>query len=842
MQMIKTGFMLSALLLAAVLEAAPLTLVQDGKPAATIVIGAKPTQSAQLAAFELQHQLQLITGAKLPVVSDRQPVPGTSILLGESEATIKLGLKKEDYTGEEYQIKFLPQTIVIIGNDFPGYAKVDYQKHYTFPALNYQDKPTLFGTYDFLERYCDVRYYAPADAGITFTPRKTLTVEPQDLRRQPYMQAFRMIYAPKFHYEYNKPFADRDNLLLKLRWRLSVRYGMANHNVYSLYFKYWNKAAQSRYAGAFKERHPEYFAQGYDGQSYNFLISDLLRRNYPNDVDLPPQPCQTHPDVIKHYAEEAVAAYNGEFAVGASQRPGQIPGTTWFYPIVEDDNNARCKCARCAAMFKDKDPSKRNGYIHYWWINEIAKAAAKINPAVGISTLAYHDSLYYPEDLKLESNVSVEMCIGVGTWWHPTVYKRHHDNIFNEWIKRGKGKFKLTLWTYMLSPGWDAMIIFKYNDFFPAFAPFHTGQYFKEFADKGIDGWFGESNDELGYPLWTNQLETYLAARLCDDPSIDYKKEIEDFFPRYYGAAASPMREFYRIIEDINWDYRNYPADWFKNEESIGPYGKMDNSAYAGFSPEFVNWGMLGTRERMNKLAALMTEARKLVKTDLEKQRLAWFDNGVWQPMERGRKNYEAKENFMKRPVPELMVPRISPVSGKLERIDWKNATSTGSWKTISGFPALADRQIQFAHDGEYLYGCFFESGDADKLKSFPAIWGGDVLELFFAATPARPYHHLAINPDGVSMGFFYRNENGVDFSGKWNSGAIIRTNRNKEGFTLLFALPLKNLLPSGAPRTDTVFYANFFRFIPEKISTGWSPTFEPSFHTPARMGKIILK
>ena len=47
-----------------------LVLVQDGRANATIVLAAKPTGSAQLAAFELQHYIQKISGAKLPIVRD----------------------------------------------------------------------------------------------------------------------------------------------------------------------------------------------------------------------------------------------------------------------------------------------------------------------------------------------------------------------------------------------------------------------------------------------------------------------------------------------------------------------------------------------------------------------------------------------------------------------------------------------------------------------------------------------------------------------------------------------------------------------------------------------------
>ena len=48
----------------------PLVLVWDGKPVATIVVAKEATRTVRFAATELNHHLQLSTGAELPVVQD----------------------------------------------------------------------------------------------------------------------------------------------------------------------------------------------------------------------------------------------------------------------------------------------------------------------------------------------------------------------------------------------------------------------------------------------------------------------------------------------------------------------------------------------------------------------------------------------------------------------------------------------------------------------------------------------------------------------------------------------------------------------------------------------------
>ncbi len=97
-----------------------LCLVRDGAPSAGIVIdGKNPTRSAQLAAFELQHVIRLMTGATLPIVTRAEDVSGTPIFVGGDEAVKKLGLA-EPLKGEEYAVKFKDGGIVLAGNDSPG--------------------------------------------------------------------------------------------------------------------------------------------------------------------------------------------------------------------------------------------------------------------------------------------------------------------------------------------------------------------------------------------------------------------------------------------------------------------------------------------------------------------------------------------------------------------------------------------------------------------------------------------------------------------------------------------------------------------------------------------------
>ena len=96
------------------------SLVDDGKAVGVIIVAEKPTISAKLAARELQHHIEKITGALLEIKPDAEVanVKGVRILVGESEATRKRDLKNENFQTQEYLIHIKDDTIILMGRDW----------------------------------------------------------------------------------------------------------------------------------------------------------------------------------------------------------------------------------------------------------------------------------------------------------------------------------------------------------------------------------------------------------------------------------------------------------------------------------------------------------------------------------------------------------------------------------------------------------------------------------------------------------------------------------------------------------------------------------------------------
>ena len=116
-------------------EPAGLVLAQNGNPAATIVLAENPTAAAQVAAFELQHYIQKISGAVLPI-SRNSAVEGSRILVGESKAALELGYANKDFAEQEYAVKTFPNALLLMGHDGPRRGEARGEDGADFSAVD----------------------------------------------------------------------------------------------------------------------------------------------------------------------------------------------------------------------------------------------------------------------------------------------------------------------------------------------------------------------------------------------------------------------------------------------------------------------------------------------------------------------------------------------------------------------------------------------------------------------------------------------------------------------------------------------------------------------------------
>lgn len=818
------------LLLAASLAfaAEPLTLVKDGVPTSTIIIAADATKSAQLAAYELQHHLQLITGATVPIVTDQEPASGTLLLVGPSAATTKLGIEA-DFKPQEYLLKFLPNAVVMMGDDKDDRGKVDYSatnpnRCATWPRI-WDALGTLYAEDDFLQKYCGVRWFNPTDLGTVVPHRRTLTITPgPELRRSPVFtnrglwtydpaalddstrlwkatspeaQALDRMSHPEIYARYpqgNGMERRSRNQLFLFRQKLGGEEFLANHTLHG-----WVRRFHRKFPGleeVFEEEHRDWFAQGWG--------------------DVPSEPCLSNKEFLAQVVSDARAYFDHGTRKYGYQAYGQK-----YFAIVPDDDSNWCKCAACQAQMRpDRTEDGINAVASdYIWgfVNEVAKATGKTNPGTYISALAYASYQGRPS-FKLEPNVVVDMCLSTRNWWSPAT-KKADMRMLTEW-KAEKGKRPMYCWVY-----WTFPLEVANNSGFKAFPGFfaHTAaEQYRILLDHGIRGMF--------YCGIGQDVENYVAAQMMDNPDLDVDVLLDDFFNLQYGKAGPALRKFYEAVEATYSNPNNYP-----DPVRTGEVGIHQNRAIA--------WKWLGTPERMAKFAEYIAEADAAPCTSLQRRRVEIFKLSYWDYMQAGLRETLAREAL---PIPKLTIPRVAPAGGDATQAEWSRAAAlTEFYKYGSDTPASRKLSARMVHDGEYLYLRLEDPCPTDKLNVSPTVACYDDWEIFSAGQRALPYRQLMVGPTGMTAGTSNGEVNWRMYMPWTEHGARVKSDTSAPDlWTEWVAIPLKNLTPEGV-KPGATLYLNVVRVTGPRITGGGvgidCPLTFNMVHEPDRMPEVTL-
>ena len=724
-----------------------LTLAENGKPAATLVIAKEPTRVAQFAAFELQWHLGQITGGSFRIVREDEPIRGLAILVGDSQRVRAMGIRPNELAVQEYLIRFAPGALVLAGRDKNDRGVVQYDHHPNQQAINtwpgiWDEQGTMYAVYDFLERYCSVRWFNPTELGTDCPRQPTLTVAGGELRRSPFMRYRYAAYPASERYdqytglwpagsegykaweaaaypELNKRFRGIGYTLAKRGWntlfRLRHREGgepcFGNHSLYGYYRRFWEvEKGQEKF---FEGRYADWFAQGYEGR--------------------PPQMCYSNRGLVKQVAKDAC-----EYFATGKIYPGSQAGGDCF--CVEPMDNSRfCKCARCQKWLDDRDADSpfftngRHSDYFFQFVNEVARIVGKKYPDKRIVCLAYMTHGAPPRKLRLEPNVIVQYCFACNRLNYDRPSYEHEVDLLGQWRREYPGR-TLYLWLYYTFP----VEIAAHRKFhcFPGFFARTIGEQFALFRQHDYRGAF-----HCGYG---QDVEAYLTYRLMDDPTLDVEALLDEYFSRLYGPAARPMRQFYETVEQIYGNPANYP-------EAIAA-GKLEGHHH---QTEEMAWGYLGTEQRMRALGKLMQDAKAAAQTPEQKQRVALFELGTWNYMTSGRKQYldHARSRYGSRGA-LLRVPfaTAGSLQGDPSRMDTAQALALTRWRSCMAEPTRRHVLARLLQDGKYLYLELEENCGAQKPLSTDTIVSGDFWQVLLSTRPAERVHNLLVNFAGKQL------------------------------------------------------------------------------------------
>ena len=679
-----------------------LELVRQGQPAAAIVIAQAPTRVAQLAAFELQHHVELITGVQLPLLKDKPAVDGVNLFVGPSAGTAALGMSASSLSTQEYTIEFHPKALVLMGRDKQDvgevkYAAADPFAFRTWPDL-FDEQGTLYAVYDFLERFCAVRWFTPTEIGMDHPKASTLTVTGTGVRRQPAFayrdcgwimdmsenyegvtglwprtseeaKAYEAAAYPSLHQRFPNHWqyvhAKRGGARLFLhRMRLGGQRYRANHSFYGFYDRFWEKNEKS--PDVFVGTRPSWFAQGYESK--------------------PPQMCYTNPEFAAQVIEDARDYFDGK---GAQPRAVAFGD---YFALVPMDNSGYCKCDACQACRNDAEASSpffSNGlwsdYV-FGFANRVAREVRKTHPDKLLATLAYSKYAKYPAHTVLEDNIAVQLCLHVRNTYDRAMQRNDLD-ILESWATREKNR-PIFLWLYYCFPaacgqrtGWHV---------FPGFFAHQIAESFALYQRYGIRGAF--------FNGFGQDVDAYVTFKYLDDSTRGLDTLLDEYFGRYFGAAAEPMKRFYLTVERAYSEPGNYP---------MRVEGKP-----IGHQTEEMAWRYLGTPERMAELGALVQQARELARTDVEKRRLQLFEKGIWDYMWTGPRRVARIED-----------PEHPQVRATVERLLFRQP-SMASDDALHGKPFVLETPgAYFAWQGKTTFA---------KGQSITGLTNGDVADSIF--------------------------------------------------------------------------------------------------------------
>lgn len=466
--------------------------------------------------------------------------------------------------------------------------KVDFWKTVGMPERSrgeielpglYDDQGTCLAVYDFLERFCGVRWYGASAVSMVVPSRASVMVAGADIRRSPALKHRSALPAG------NWPF-------LRGQW------GEFNQDQVRLY---WRRIRQGgeRWAGN-HTFHPATIQAVFNDPEYQAK----------NPQTKGSQLCYTHPKLVQKVAQMARDYFDGK---GGLPEGWKALGD--YFALVPDDNMNLCHCPECSVLLRERS-SRKTGFFSsgemsdYWFsfVNAVAREVRKTHPNKFIATLAYW-AYAFPPDFPVESNVSIAPCLH--TCYYPVHAEMKENDLkfYRGWQQRSQAP--MFLWVYYHHP-MEPALINKWHSF-PHVMVHSTAESMRMYIRDGVRGIF-----ECGEQ---DQLEQYIMAKVWDDPAADVDAMIDEFFALYFGPAGDAMKRFYLRLESIACDPANYPE----------PYHKRD-----GIDWKKVAWERLGTPARMEELGALVAEAERSASTGAEKERVALWRKALWDWMTEG--------------------------------------------------------------------------------------------------------------------------------------------------------------------------------------------------------------
>ena len=570
-------------LTAVAIRSASLSATLDKDNIDVVIDGSAPP-CVRFAASEMTNLLSKVLGAPVPIV--HQPEEGrVSIVLGTNIWSRAAGLAPEKLPRDGFEIKVSGGRIFIAGADDPkshpewlvdtgGYARTELS--------------TLFGVYEFLERYAGCRFYFPGDIG-TITPEcESLDVPETGFTKSPVFTA-RSVYLPGDGDGYGLRKADGKYPEKSLNWmrlRMETTRIPCCHGLNSF-----------RYADRFRDGHPEYFA----------LLEDRPGGELRRDVD-PKRKLAFHFGQLCHSSgvrDVLARDVRRRFAAGAK-----------YVDVMPQDGFARCLCPECTAAYVH--PDDRDWATELVWGKTADLARGLLDDGVeGMLTMMAYSPYRRIPDFDVPTNILV-MVAEQGPWQkvRPDAFKKANGEVRGWAEKMGR---KVWLWTYPHKYGQSAI------PSLPQMTPHAWGEYYKS-----LKPWIFGSFAETESDRWIyNYLNYYVFSRVAWDENADIEAILDEHYRLMFGAAEDEMKSFYELLEETWLEGMQGNVD----DTPVGPVARIP--------PSLVVWREIYSPEMIRRCSDCFARAiGKLDGDSMEFKRVKFIKEHFFDPLHASSQEY----------------------------------------------------------------------------------------------------------------------------------------------------------------------------------------------------------
>ncbi|MDP6114804.1 MAG: DUF4838 domain-containing protein [Planctomycetota bacterium] len=791
-----------------------LTLVERGKANVEIVVITR-SPLLRYAAEELQTFIAKATGAKVEIVNRRSGMIPAIVLGDNLWARQAAGIDVGKLPRDGFRIKRTKDVIYIAGRDDP-YAD---PKRLLTRSIAHFEKATLFGVYDFLERFVGVRFYFPGDIGTVVPKTDTLRIPLVDISEAPDFFTRKISYSGiDWGGTSDKDASRVFSSLGQMRWRGQTSYVPNCHSM-----------ARCGLSRRFADTNPEYFALLPNGKR----DSDLSLPGHPG------QHCFSSKGLEDEVYKDGVAFLTGKPASARNVITSR--GISWwdasafrpgYFNIMPNDGYGPRNYCRCKGCWPYLGNGKASELI-WGFVARVAKRLQQDGYPGYVTGMVYSGYRAVPE-FEIPDNVLVMVAL-MGPWKdkYPE-FQAADDKSAIDWSKKiGK---KIWMWNYINAYG------SKIPPGVPAISTKCIASYYKRMAPHMFGAYVQSDTD---YALF-HYLNYYVIHKLFWNNDTDVDALVNEYQQKLFGPAAGPMGVFFARLEDI----------WMN--QLLGEFKSTARGPVMVKHTEVEVWEQVYTDEVFGQLEALYDEAEKLARNDPDSlTRVRWFRKHFLGKMLSVKEEYKAK----KREVEDLVwqvtpLPKGSKVvvDGKLNDAAWKGAQSV-VLVPLQGDVALVKTIVsaRWTADTLYLaYDCREPKIDrmylSRRKRDDNQVWQDSSAEIFLNPSGDRTtYFQYIVSANGAVADLkISTDDQGVKkYDWEWNANIRAVSHIGKDGWMSEIAIPLKEIASANV-KAGTRFVANFSR---GRNLTGvtkeenqlytWSPFLRRGFHDLQRFGSI---